>query len=540
MQTTNPRRIRRGLGALLAVVLLAAGCASTESSDAPESSAVDDLAGAEPESYAPEELPAQEPPPEEVPIEPLPDDALPVPAPAPTEPAPFASENDPLLPPAANPFTATADDPLSTFALDVDTGSYSLARATLRNGALPDPSQIRIEEFVNAIDQQYPSPPSGEVFSITADSTVWPYSEGAGRHLVRIGMASEQVAGERRPAALTFVVDTSGSMAEAGRLALVRDSLDLLVDNLRPDDTVALVTYSDDAEVILPPTPAAQAHVIQGAISELTPDGSTNLASGLDLGYQLARRTLREGGINRVILASDGIANTGLTDGGAILETIRADAELGVEMVTVGVGVGDFNDALMEQLADEGDGFYAYIDTLEEAQQLFSTDLTSTLQTVAREARVQVEFDPTVVAGYRLLGFENRDLPDEQFRDDQRDAGEVGAGHQVTALYEVQLTGSRGRLGTTRLRWQDPETGEVHEIARDVDATLAGAKYTAADPMLQLDGLVAAWASAMRGDGMVRADPRTLAGDAARVADIVGTAQAAEIAELIGRWAELT
>ncbi|HSK96392.1 MAG TPA: von Willebrand factor type A domain-containing protein [Euzebyales bacterium] len=285
--------------------------------------------------YAPEPYP-----PEDVPIEPLPDDAPAAPRQDPVEPAPLTPETHPPLPSTPNPFTATADDPLSTFALDVDTGSYSLARATLRNGALPEPTQIRIEEFVNAIDHDYPGPPPGEVFSITADSTAWAYSQGAGLHLVRIGMASEESAGERLPAALTFVIDTSGSMADVGRLDLVRDALVLLVDNLRPDDTVALVTYSDDAEVILHPTPAAQAHVIRGAISELTPDGSTNLASGLDLGYQLARETLRERGINRVILASDGIANTGLTDGGAILETISADAELGIEMVTVGVGTG--------------------------------------------------------------------------------------------------------------------------------------------------------------------------------------------------------
>ncbi|HSK96393.1 MAG TPA: YfbK domain-containing protein [Euzebyales bacterium] len=194
----------------------------------------------------------------------------------------------------------------------------------------------------------------------------------------------------------------------------------------------------------------------------------------------------------------------------------------------------------MERLANDGDGYYAYVDTLEEARRLFGTQLTSTLQTVAREARVQVEFNPSTVAGYRLVGFENRDLPDEQFRDDRRDAGEVGAGHQVTALYEIQLTGSAGRLGETRLRWQAPESGEVHEVARDIEATPVAAERMAADPLLELDGLVAAWASAMRGDGMVAADPHTLAGDAARVAEAVGTEQAAEIAELIRRWAELT
>lgn len=344
---------RRSIGALLVTGVLATACAG--GADIPA-----DVA-----------QPAQVLPPLAAPAPPQDEPAVESP------PTPSTNEHVPTPSVVVEPFTATADDPRSTFALDVDTGSYSLARAALRNGTLPDPSQIRIEEFVNAIDQNYPAPTPSDVFvdafKIVTDGASWPYSPGGQGHLVRIGMASAEVTGERLPASLTFVVDTSGSMADVGRLDLVRDALRLLVDNLRPDDSVALVTYSDDARMLLPPTPAAQAETIRGAIGELQPDGSTNLAAGLDMGYALARQTLRADSINRVILASDGIANTGLTDGGAILETIRDDAAAGIEMVTVGVGLGDFNDALMERLADDGDGFYAYVDSMDEAQHLFGT-----------------------------------------------------------------------------------------------------------------------------------------------------------------------
>lgn len=504
---------RRRLLAFFASAVLVAGCgAAGESADAGE------LGVPAQQREAPAAVPEDEivaPPPAEVPL-----------AEDPTR-----SEDAPMV--------VAGDDPLSTFAVDVDTGSYTLARATIRSGSTPDPSQVRVEEFVNALDQNYPAPAPGDVFAVSADGSAWPYAATGGRHLLRVGLSTADATSDRQPAALTFVVDTSGSMAEEGRLDVVREALQLLVGNLGPQDSIALVTYSDDARVILPPTSAAEPDVITDAIAELTPDGSTNLAAGLDLGYELARETLRADGINRVILASDGIANTGLTDGGAILETIRADAAAGIEMVTVGVGLGDFNDALMERLANDGDGFYTYVDTLDEANRVFGTELTSTLRTVAREARVQVEFDPAVTAAYRLLGFENRALPDEQFRDDSRDAGEVGAGHQVTALYEVEPTGVGGTMATVRLRWQDPTNGTVQELSRDVDAARLQGDFTTTDPMLQLDGVVAAWANAMRGDQPAATDPAQLAADASRIAEGVGTTQASEVAELIRRWSEL-
>ncbi len=468
-------------------------------------------------------------------------------APAPFQPAPPAIRPDvpaPPLPepepepepPAPNAFTATSEDPLSTFAMDVDTGSYTLARNTLRAGGQPDPATVRIEEFVNAIAQDYAPPRDGEVFAVHADGAAWPWGQRAESQLLRIGLSTDEADGERLPASLTFVVDTSGSMADPGKLDLVQESLRLLVANLQPGDTVAIVAYEARARVVLPQTPwDEQADLLEG-IARLAPGGSTNLSAGMDLGYAMAREHLREDGLNRVILLSDGIANTGHTEAGAILERVAVDAAQGIELVTVGVGLGSFNDALMERLADEGDGFYAYVDTLDEAQRLFSTELVATLQTVAREARIQVEFNPAVVTGYRLIGFENRAVPDSEFDNDFRDAGEVGAGHQVTALYEITTTSQPGPLAQVRLRWLDPEDGAAREMARNVTADAVGGAWIAANPVLQLDGVVAAWAQSMR-DGVGPAGARSLAEEARRVDGLLRTGQSAEVAELAGLWA---
>ena len=247
--------------------------------------------------------------------------------------------------------------------------------------------------------------------------------------LLRLGVKAREVSERDRPqASLTFVIDTSGSMAREDRLELVKQSLTLLVDRLDRADTVAIVTYGSDARVVLEPTSVRDADRILAAIHGLSTDGSTNAEAGLALGFELAAHAFREEGINRVVLASDGVANTGQTDPDAILRRIRWDASLGIQLVTVGFGMGNYNDALMEQLADRGDGFYAYVNTLDDARTLFGEQLGSTLQSVALDARAQVEFDPALVESYRLVGYENRDLPDEAFRDDRVDAGAIGAG----------------------------------------------------------------------------------------------------------------
>ncbi len=400
------------------------------------------------------------------------------------------------------PFVSTDRDPLSTFALDVDTASYSVAKQWLDAGSLPPPESVRVEEYVNSFDYDYLAPRRG--LNVQADGGPSPYD--AGNIIVRLGVQAERVASADRPnASLTFVVDTSGSMDRAGRLGLVKTALSRLSRELSPDDTVAIVTYSDEAEVILAPTPAADLEVILDAIARLRPDGSTNLEAGLAEGYALADRSFQPGGINRVVLASDGVANVGLTDPDGLARSIRDDADRGIQLVTVGVGMGNFNDVVMEQLADQGDGFYAYVDDEAEADRLFGDELVSTLLTVALDGKIQVEFNADVVERYRLIGFENRAVLDDDFRNDAVDAGELGAGHQVTALYELTLRSDVGRdgsspdqLGTVQLRWEDPEERSVVETRLVLTSDVVEARWTDTDPDFRLAVTVAAFAEVLR------------------------------------------
>ena len=299
------------------------------------------------------------------------------------------------------------------------------------------------------------------------------------------------------------MVDTSGSMDRADRLGLVRESLTLLVEELDRDDTVAIVTYSGNSDVVLEPTRVRDRDEILDAIDDLRSGGSTNLQAGLDAGYDLAREAFRDDGVNRVIVASDGLANAGITDVDQLSERIRRDADAGIGLVTVGYGLNGFNDTTMEQLADQGDGFYAYVDTIDEAERLFKDELTSTLITVAIDAKIQVEFDEDVVDEYRLIGYENRGVRDSDFRNDDVDAGELGAGHQATALYEVVFDRSvdindRAELGVVRLRWEDPESGDVSEIDEDIDMRDIEARWTDTASDFQQATVVAAFAEKLR------------------------------------------
>ncbi len=402
--------------------------------------------------------------------------------------------------PGVNPFVPTERDRESTFGLDVDTASYAIARRFVDDGNLPDPASIRVEEFVNAFEHDYPAPRDG-TFALYADGGPTPFLD-RDEVLLRLGVKAREVPDRaRQDAALTFVIDTSGSMAREDRLELVKRSLTYLVDQLDRTDTVAIVTYGSDAQVVLQPTAVRDAEAIVRAIDSLHTDGSTNAEAGLALGYRLAADTFREGGTNRVILASDGVANTGQTDPDAILRRISWDASLGIQLVTVGFGMGNYNDTLMEQLADKGDGFYAYVNTMDDARTLFGDQLTSTLQTVALDARAQVEFDPAVVESYRLVGYENRDIADQQFRDDTVDAGAIGAGHAVTALYALRLTGEGGeddRIGTLRLRWTDPDTRHADETALDIRAGVLSRSFRETAGSFRLDALVAAAAEVFR------------------------------------------
>jgi Ca-activated chloride channel family protein len=427
-----------------------------------------------------------------------------------------------------NPYTSTDADKLSTFALDVDTASYSAARNYLEDGALPPPDLLRVEEFVNYFDYDY-APPADEDFAIHLAASPAPFADPAVR-IVRVGIQGRTIeVADRKPALLTFVIDVSGSMQQPDRLPLAKEALRLLVDQLREDDQVAIVVYGSEARTVLEHTGMAERERILAAIDGLTEEGSTNAEAGLRLGYQLAGRHLERDAINRVILLSDGVANVGETGPDGILAAIRDYAAQGIYLTTIGFGMGDYNDLLMEQLANDGDGTYAYVDTLNEARRVFVENLTGTLQVIARDAKVQVEFNPELVASYRLLGYENRAIADEDFRNDEVDAGEIGAGHSVTALYEIVPTDvTQGDMLTVQLRWENPDSGEVQEIAVPLAAGSVGGDFATMDPQYRLAVSVAGFAEILRGSPYAANDSLAAIEQ-----------QAAELAEALANDAEV-
>ncbi len=414
-------------------------------------------------------------------------------APAPTAPADMFFQDY-----GVNPYVSTDADHLSTFALDVDTASYTVVRRYLDDGNMPPADAVRVEEFVNYFDQDYANPPD-VAFGLYADGAPSPFTRD-GTHILRFGIQGYDVPdNERKPASLTFVIDVSGSMAQENRLELVKRSLELLVERLRPSDTVAIVVYGSEARVVLNPTSGEDMGAILNAIYSLQTEGATNAEAGLRLGYEIANRAYRPDGINRVILCSDGVANVGVTGPDALSEFIRGYADAGITLTTMGFGMGNFNDTLMEQLADNGDGNYAYVDDLDEARRLFIDNLTSTLQVIALNAKVQVDFNGDVVARYRLIGYENRAVADSDFRNNDVDAGEIGAGHTVTALYAVQLKpGAEGRIATVALRWEDPDTHEVKEIDGNFHTFDLAKSFDDASLRYQLDVVVAQFAEVLR------------------------------------------
>ena len=399
-----------------------------------------------------------------------------------------------------NPIIDTEDDHLSTFALDVDTGSYTVMRNYINDGYLPPEESVRVEEYVNYFEQGYPSPPAHQAFGIYVDGAPSPFTETEHYQMLRVGIQGYDVPDrERKDVSLTFVIDISGSMDMDNRLGLVKRSLELLVEQLRPTDQVGIVVYGSDARVVLDPTPASRKGRILRAIYDLRTEGATNAEAGLRLGYKMAMRAYEPDAVNRVILCSDGVANVGQTEADAILEEVHGYVEEGITLATFGFGMDNYNDTLMEQLADNGDGFYAYVDDLDEARRLFVDDLTSTLQTIAMDAKVQVDFNPEVVSRYRLVGFENRDVADEDFRDNRVDAGEIGAGHSVTALYEVKLyPEAYGQIATVFMRWEDPDTRQVVEISKDFYVSEMEREFHDADPYFQRAVIVAEYAEILR------------------------------------------
>ncbi|MGB3713423.1 MAG: von Willebrand factor type A domain-containing protein [Candidatus Promineifilaceae bacterium] len=461
------------------------------------------------------------------------------------EPAEMAREGQPPVDMffedyGTNPFIDTEDDNLSTFAIDVDTGSYTIMRRYVQDALLPPGESVRVEEYVNYFDYGYDAP-EDKAFALHIEGAPAPYGENDRYHLVRVGLQGYEVPEELRPdATLIFVIDVSGSMDMENRLGLVKESLHLLLDSLRPTDRVGIVIYGSTAEVKLKPTYVDAKSTIERAIDDLQPEGSTNAAEGIMMAYQLVEDFVEEGHISRLILCSDGVANVGQNTAEAIL----GYAQEGISLSTFGFGLGNYNDVLMEQLADQGDGSYAYVDTIREAERLFVTNLNGTLMTIAEEAKIQVEFNPEVVERYRLLGYENRDIADEDFRDDKVDAGEVGAGHSVTALYEVKFredAPANEAAMTARVRYTDPDSGEAMEIERT--ASLADFHETFEEGSLpyQLAAVVAEYAEILGESFWVGENGlNALVPDARRIAEYLpGDEDVQEFVDLVIQAAEM-
>ena len=339
-----------------------------------------------------------------------------------------------------NPFLTAASNPLSTFSIDVDTASYSNIRRFINTGSLPPKDAVRIEEMINYFTYDYPQPQTGKPFSINIDVASCPWE--ASHRLVRIGLKGREVAVDKRGASnLVFLLDVSGSMMPPERLPLVKQAMRLLVEKLTENDRVAIVIYAGASGLALPSTSGDHKEQILSAIEELRSGGSTNGAEGIELAYRIAAENFIKGGINRVILATDGDFNIGVTSQGDLVRLIQEKAKTGVFLSVLGVGTDNLKDSTMQKLADKGNGNYAYLDSLDEARKVLVQQMNGTLVTIAKDVKIQVEFNPAQVASYRLIGYEKRMLRKEDFNNDKVDAGEIGAGHTVTALYEVVPAG---------------------------------------------------------------------------------------------------
>ena len=387
-----------------------------------------------------------------------------------------------------NPFRRVSSDPLSTFSVDVDTASYANVRRFLNEGSLPPADAVRIEELINYFRYDYPQPSGTDPFSVTTELAECPWNPK--HRLALIGLQGRQLPdGDQPPRNLVFLIDVSGSMMSPDKLPLVRNGLRMLTDILTDRDRVAIVVYAGSSGLVLPSTPGSNRGRIHRAIAELEAGGSTNGGEGIQLAYRVARDQFIRGGINRVILATDGDFNVGITDRNALVRLIEEQRASGVFLSVLGVGTGNLNDATMETLADQGNGNYSYLDSLQEARKVLVREAGSTLVTIAKDVKLQVEFNPRHVVGYRLIGYENRMLRDEEFNDDKKDAGEMGAGHSVTALYEIVPTGvpfpsaevdplkyqtpgsvtenaSSNELFTVKLRYKAPSAEESQLISR--------------------------------------------------------------------------
>ena len=408
-----------------------------------------------------------------------------------------------------NPVKRAAEQPVSTFSIDVDTGAYANVRRFLNQGSLPVKDAVRVEEMINYFSYNYPLPKDKtRPFSVTTEIAPTPWNKDT--VLLRVGLKGYDIAAQKLPPAnLVFLVDVSGSMMSPDKLPLLKSGLKLLVQNLRAQDRVSLVVYAGNTGVVLEPTPGDQKGRILVALEGLTAGGSTNGGAGIKLAYAMAEQGFIKGGINRVLLATDGDFNVGTVSFEALKNMVEDKRKTGVSLTTLGFGTGNYNDRLMEQLADAGNGNYAYIDTLNEANKVLVSEMSSTLQTIAKDVKIQIEFNSAVVAEYRLIGYENRALKREDFNNDKIDAGDIGAGHTVTALYEIVLSGGKGarieplrygserdaakgnkdELALLRLRYKLPDSDKsllieqalkTADVQRDAGKTSADFRFSAA------------------------------------------------------------
>lgn len=422
-----------------------------------------------------------------------------------------------------NDYLRVADQPVSTFSIDVDTASYANVRRFLQQGRRPPADAVRIEELVNYFPYHYAPPAGGAPFTVALEAASAPWNPA--HRLVRIGLKGREVSDAARPPAnLVFLLDVSGSMNQPNKLPLVKQSLRLLVNQLRPDDRVAIAVYAGASGLALPSTSAARKAEILDAIDRLEASGSTNGGMGIQLAYDIAKANFVAGGLNRVILATDGDFNVGVTNEGELVRMVQEKAKSGVFLSVLGFGMGNLKDTTLEQLADKGHGNYAYIDSLAEARKTLVEQAGGTLLTIAKDVKLQVEFNPAVVSAYRLIGYENRLLAREDFNNDQVDAGDIGAGHTVTALYEVVPVGAatpdaapavdalkyqavkapdariqaRGNaeMLTVKIRYKEP----AGEVSRKLEFPLqdTGAAFSGASPDFKFAAAVAAFGMVLR------------------------------------------
>ena len=372
---------------------------------------------------------------------------------------------------AENSFLPVAQHPLSTFSIDVDTASYANIRRFLTHGAMPPPDAVRIEEMVNYFRYNYPQPEEGYPFSVNVEVADCPWNPD--HLLARIGLKGYEISYEDRPPSnLVFLIDVSGSMRPANKLPLLKLGMRMRVNQRDEYDRVAIVVYAGASGLVLPSTSCRKQETILSALERLNAGGSTNGGAGIRLAYDVAVDNFIDGGTNRVILATDGDFNVGTVNFEALKDLIEEKRKTGISLTTLGFGRGNYNDHLMEQLADAGNGNYAYIDTLNEAQKVLVDEIGSTLNTIAKDVKIQVEFNPDVVSEYRLIGYENRALNREDFNNDKVDAGELGAGYRVTALYELSLVNSQSQ-SIDPLRYQATKPLAVNSSGKAASSELA-------------------------------------------------------------------